>query len=243
MQLNNEQLRPVFSWFRDKFGVITNTNLMNMALSLEILKDTERKDLINQFIRAADVGIEGLEFREEISPAAMNINIQMLPTNAVVPAGMPMVLPKIGRVLAFHKQIDADDLAQLDLFSDESDGTKKLFEFAGGWIKALQEGATLLVDELDRSLHPLMTRFLVTLFHDNKQNARGAQLVFTTHDTTLLDANLFRRDQVWFVEKDEYSSTRLYPLLDYSPRKNEALERGYLKGRYGAVPFLSPLSF
>lgn len=96
------------------------------------------------------------------------------------------------------------------------------------------------MDELDRSLHPYITRFLVALFH-GKNNPKNAQLVFTTHDTTLLDTDLVRRDQVWFVEKDKEQASRLYPLLEYQPRKEEALERGYLKGRYGAVPKVGKL--
>jgi hypothetical protein len=248
VQLNNEQLHPVFSWFQNKLGVVTTNNKMNMALSMELLNDPERSGVLNQFIRAADVGIEKLEFLEDRTGAATVININLMPGGHQVlpgfmPAQSPTSQPKFGRVLAHHKQNDSDGTAQLDLFADESDGTRKIFEFAGGWIKALNDGATLLVDELDRSLHPLMTRFLVQLFHDEHRNAHGAQLVFTTHDTTLLDQSLFRRDQIWFVEKDKQSSTHLYPLLDYSPRKDEALERGYLKGRYGAIPFLSPINF
>ncbi len=96
-----------------------------------------------------------------------------------------------------------------------------------------------MVDELDTSLHTLLMQALVRLFHRPEVNTGGAQLVFTTHDTSLLDAyGLFRRDQVWFVEKRSDQSSSLYPLLDFSPRKNEALERGYLQGRYGALPFL-----
>ena len=130
-----------------------------------------------------------------------------------------------------------------DFFTAESEGTKKLFEYAGGWIKAINEGATLLVDELDRSLHPSITRFLVKLFQSDEVGSCGAQLVFSTHDTSLLDVELFRRDQIWFVEKDEGSASHLYPLLQYSPRKDEKLERGYLKGRYGAIPFLGAVRF
>jgi AAA15 family ATPase/GTPase len=94
---------------------------------------------------------------------------------------------------------------------------------------------------IDRSLHPYITRFLVTLLSRNK-NTKAAQLIFTTHDTTLLDANLLRRDQIWFVEKDAEQSTKLYPLLDYRPRKDEALERGYMKGRYGDFPMFGKIS-
>ena len=212
VQLNNEQLRPVFSWFQGKLGVVTINNSMNMALSMELLNDPSRNGMLNQFIRAADIGIEKLEFREEriIGAAGPVININVMPGgHQILPGFMPNPLPapKFGRVMANHKQTDSDDVTQLDLFADKSEGTKKIFEFAGGWIKALHDGATLFVDELDRSLHPLMTRFLVQLFHDEKRNAKGAQLVFTTNDTTLLDNALFRRDQIWFVEKDKQAST------------------------------------
>ena len=95
------------------------------------------------------------------------------------------------------------------------------------------------MDEIDASLHPNLVRYLVHLFHTSRTNIRNAQLIFNTHDTTLLDSDLFRRDQIWFVEKDNSGASHLYPLLDYSPRKDEALARGYLRGRYGAIPFLS----
>jgi AAA15 family ATPase/GTPase len=120
---------------------------------------------------------------------------------------------------------------------DESEGTKKLFHLTGGWIKSLEGGATLLVDELESSLHPFISKFLVGLFHSSK-NINNAQLVFTTHDTNLLDTNLLRRDQIWFVEKNSNKATELYSLLEYKPRKDEVIERGYLKGRYGAIPFV-----
>ena len=98
---------------------------------------------------------------------------------------------------------------------------------------------TLVIDELDTSLHTLLVRELIRLFHCPDINTGGAQLIFTTHDTSLLDApDLFRRDQVWFVEKDRDQTSALVSLSEFSPRKNEALERGYLMGRYGGVPFL-----
>ena len=101
----------------------------------------------------------------------------------------------------------------------------------------------LAVDELDESLHPLLVRKIVSFFHDPEINPHHAQLFFNTHDATLLDPKLFRRDQIWFVEKDEAGKSRLYSLLDYSPRKDEALQRGYLQGRYAAIPFLDNLRF
>jgi AAA15 family ATPase/GTPase len=97
----------------------------------------------------------------------------------------------------------------------------------------------LFVDELDRSLHALLVRQLIEMFQNPGLNPAGAQLVFTTHDTSLLSGDLLRRDQIWFVEKDEDQASHVYPLTDFAPRKNEALERGYLFGRYGAIPILT----
>jgi AAA15 family ATPase/GTPase len=233
VNLNNDQLKPVFRWFQTKLIIVLPDLQINPFLSLSLLQNASKKHLVEQFMQIADVGIESLELTEEdFHPkpgrTANNFNISWSQT--------PGTPPKILKILAMHKKIGSNDLIPLEM-QEESDGTKKIFEFAGGWIKVLEDGATILVDELDRSLHPIMTRFLVSLFHDADKNSKGAQLVFTTHDTTLLDTELFRRDQIWFVEKHE-GCTNLYPLLDYSPRKDEALERGYLKGRYGAIPFI-----
>jgi AAA15 family ATPase/GTPase len=124
---------------------------------------------------------------------------------------------------------------------DESGGTQKLFALAGPWLDVLANGWVLLIDELDTSLHPLLMRHLIGLFHNPDINKSGAQLVFSTHDTTILDAQVFRRDQVWFVEKDRNLASHLYPLSDFSPRKGENYARGYLQGRYGALPFVGEL--
>jgi len=122
---------------------------------------------------------------------------------------------------------------------DESSGTRNLLFLTGPVLDILKKGLTLVIDELDTSLHSLLVRELVRLFHRPEVNTGGAQLIFTTHDTSLLDApGLFRRDQVWFVEKDQDQVSGLVALAEFSPRKNEALERGYLLGRYGGVPFL-----
>ncbi|NJO83671.1 MAG: AAA family ATPase [Blastochloris sp.] len=112
------------------------------------------------------------------------------------------------------------------------------FAIAGPIVSALQRGHVLAVDEIDGSLHPLLVRCLIALFHSAETNPHDAQLIMNTHDVTLLDTRLFRRDQIWFTEKDEHGASRLYPLSDYSPRKDEALTKGYMHGRYGAVPFL-----
>lgn len=229
VQLNNAQLKPIFHWITQQLIVIVPGKTdFNPALSFAQIESETGKQRILSFLSAADIGIDGVHLREleEHPPFPM----QLLP----IPF-QPNQLPKWQKVVSVHRQ---DDGAAVEFdFSDESDGTRKLFEFAGVWLLALENGATLLVDEIDRSLHPHLVHMLVKLFGE-KSNPRNAQLIFTTHDTTLLDTNLLRRDQIWFVEKQQ-GATQLYSLLEFSPRKNEAVERGYLLGRYGAVPFVS----
>jgi hypothetical protein len=240
IQLNNDQLKPAFSWITQKLIVLTVGVTWNPFLTWDLLRDDSGRAKVMQYMRAADVGIERLELIEEeipqssineLSPGAVRINLQV----GVAPGASPPT-GKIFQVRAWHKRGDSKENVALDIH-DESEGTRKLFEFAGGWIRALESGATLFVDELDRSLHPYMTRFLVGVFQ-GATNEKNAQLVFTTHDTTLMDAELLRRDQIWFVEKEADGSSKLYSLLEYRPRKDEAFERGYLKGRYGAVPLI-----
>jgi AAA15 family ATPase/GTPase len=130
-------------------------------------------------------------------------------------------------------------------FAEESDGTKVLLWRAPLLIDALHSGGLVIVDELEASLHPLLALRLVELFNDPVANSKNAQLIFSTHDTNLLngissDAPL-RRDQIWLTEKSMDGATEIFPLTDYKPRKSENLERGYLMGRYGAIPFLGAL--
>lgn len=125
---------------------------------------------------------------------------------------------------------------------EESNGTQTLFHLALPVLRSLQRGGILLIDELERSLHPVLAKQIIDQFNDPTANPNNAQLIFTTHDTNLLGTTLgepaLRRDQVWLTEKDAEGATVLYPLTDYKPRKAENLERGYLQGRYGAIPFL-----
>lgn len=121
-----------------------------------------------------------------------------------------------------------------------SDGTRRLFELAGTLLFDLDAGHTCVIDELESRLHPALTRKIVELFHSAETNPKNAQLIFATHDTHLLDPGLFRRDQVWFTEKGEDGATELYSLAEVKGvRENEAYEKAYLSGRYGATPILT----
>ncbi len=125
------------------------------------------------------------------------------------------------------------------LLGQESMGTQRFFSRIGTWMEAMDEGAVLAVDEIEASMHPLLTRHLIEIMQDPLINTAHAQLIFTTHDTGLLDLTLLRRDQIWFAEKDEKTmQTDIYALTEFSPRKGENISKGYLQGRYGAIPFV-----
>ena len=121
---------------------------------------------------------------------------------------------------------------------EESTGTRKFFNLAGPWLQALEQGVTLCLDEFDTYLHPFLTQALLELLFKPEHNPKGAQIIFTTHNPLLLDPTLLRRDQIWFVDKDREGGSFVYPLTEYKPRKEESLLRGYLSGRYGALPFI-----
>jgi len=126
---------------------------------------------------------------------------------------------------------------------EESQGTRTFFSLSPHILQSLSMGSAFVVDELERSLHPALAQKIVELYNNPRSNPKNAQLIFTTHDTNLLGNTVgepaLRRDQVWLTEKDKTGATVLYPLTDFKPRKPENLERGYLQGRYGAVPILS----
>jgi hypothetical protein len=126
------------------------------------------------------------------------------------------------------------------LLGQESMGTQRFFSRIGSWMESMEDGAILVVDEIEASMHPLLTRHLIEMVQDPLVNTNHAQLIFTTHDTGLLDLTLLRRDQIWFAEKNEKTmQTDVYALTEFSPRKGENISKGYLQGRYGAIPFVS----
>ena len=123
-------------------------------------------------------------------------------------------------------------------WESESTGTHRLFALAGPWLDILANGYTVCIDEIETSMHPLLVMALLRLLFSESTNPKGAQVIFTTHNPLLLDSTLLRRDQVWFADKDDHGEAHLYPLTDYAPRRGESLVRGYLAGRFGAVPFI-----
>ena len=129
--------------------------------------------------------------------------------------------------------------------TSESAGTNRLFDIIYLIMSALAEGSPLVVDEVDRAMHPLITKYVIGLFNNAKTNPKGAQLIFTTHDTNLLSSKIFRRDQIWFVEKDKTESSDLFCLAEFKDaegvkvRNDRSFEKDYIQGKYGAIPYLN----
>ncbi|MEY4268775.1 MAG: hypothetical protein RIS90_3310 [Pseudomonadota bacterium] len=231
VQLNSEALRPVFDWFANRLVIFNEQSPLSPHFSMQMLKHEARRKAICEFLRAADISIADIEV------ATKQAMVHTIQFDRATGKREEAISEQAVDEVKFH-HITENGKAIFDL-KDESSGTQQLLFLTGPMLDILNKGLTLVVDELDTSLHTLLVQALVRLFHRPEVNTGGAQLIFTTHDTSLLDAyGLFRRDQIWFVEKHLDQSSSLYPLLDFSPRKNEALERGYLQGRYGALPFL-----
>lgn len=234
-QLNSVQLMPVFEWFQKHLVVLVSGINLNESLTWQLLQKPKGKNKILPFLRQADFGISDID-----------VDTQQVPPGGIIAGGGGVVLhhppgakgPQVYRATFTHTWGDGSDEAKLK-FDDESSGTQVFFKSAGAWLNVLANGEVFLVDEIDSSLHPLLTRFLIQRFHSSKTNPNNAQLVFNTHDLFFLDQELFRRDQVWFVEKKMDGATRLYPLTDFKPRNDESLERRYIRGRYGALPIIS----
>lgn len=242
VQNRHEQLVPVFRWFRrlrmhgvqparflspeDAVRWLPTGDTDQQTLFPESSDEEVRRfKLVRSFIQEADVGILDIKLdasREE-SPERRRL--------------------RRSRILLRHRSVIPDAWLPLN---EESHGTQKLFRLAPLVVDILQDGGTLVVDELEASFHPLLALHVVKTFNDLAKNPIRAQLIFSTHDTNLLGNTLgetpLRRDQVWLTEKSDAGSTVLYPLTDYKPRKSENLERGYLQGRYGAIPFLGDLA-
>lgn len=231
VQLNSEQLKPVYSWITQDL-IIFGTQGIPYDFTIEMARTETGKQDIENFLQSAGISIDDISVIQKKSfRQNFHFNVASGKSESSVEEA-ELLIPQFN-----HKTEKGN--ATLELH-EESLGTQRLFALSGPILEILKKGKVLIFDELDSSLHALLAKKLVDLFHSGT-NSNGAQLVFTTHDTALLQNDLLRRDQIWFIEKDNDQSSKLYPLTDFSPRKGESLENGYLIGRYGAVPFLRDL--
>lgn len=236
VQLNSRQLRPIYDWFHNALRTTSGAG-WNTGFSASLCEKGKKVQIMD-FLRAADLHIDDIVV--ERAPFDLKTLPDAMPAHLRAALEADLKDTTFVDIKTIHKSRDGD-MVSFD-FKDESDGTQKLFAFAGPWIDCLANGYVLFIDELHDNLHPRLVQFLVSLFHSNATNTKNAQLIFTTHETSILNQGVFRRDQVWFCEKDEGQATVLYPLTDFSPRKGrENLELAYLSGRYGALPYVGSL--
>ena len=212
-------------------------------ITANMLQDEKMRPLVLKLIHWADLGIEDFAVNEEDMDKT-DLNKYFTEEFKKLMVGVPT---KQLRVSALHPKYENGlrvGSTKFDLHQEESEGTKKFFRMIGPILECLQKGCVVLVDELDAKLHPLLTRALIRMFHTPDTNPKNAQLVFATHDTNLLYYGKFRRDQIWFTEKNEQGATELYSLAECKlakgtkVRKDASFEKDYVRGRYGAIPYL-----
>ncbi len=237
VHFNSEQLQPVFDWFKNNLRAIYfSGSYEELEFTSSRCKDSNELNKVVEYLKVADLGIDDLSIKSE------RISAKHLPDYMSEEAKTNFLENEIDTdvfdIRTIHKTNQGNTV--VFNFSLESAGTQKFFALAGPIIDTLENGYVLFTDELHSNFHPKMVRFLVDLFHSDKTNPKNAQLIFTSHETSILSQKIFRRDQIWFCEKNKEQATRLYPLTDFSPRKGrENLEAGYLSGRYGSLPYLN----
>ncbi|EJE8517248.1 AAA family ATPase [Vibrio parahaemolyticus] len=233
VQLNSSQLREPYSWFIEKIAIASVEGWSSGYTARQCDKPEEKEKIIN-LLREVDIEVDDIEVESE------EFDINKLPDEMPTLVKEQLAEKLEGEVLYDTKFVRKDEDGKPVTFDmdEESDGTNRFFSFAGPWLDALKSGKTLFVDELNSNLHPLLVKHMVQLFHCKKSNPNNAQLIFTTHETSILNQSVFRRDQVWFMQKNGNKS-ELYSLSEFKVRKDsENLEERYLTGAYGALPFI-----
>lgn len=214
------EVKKIYHWFLFTdvvdFGNVILEGIITREVPGDKFKDDYYRTLCEQFLSAIDTGIVGLRLEESKGSY---------------------------KVYSKHKLRGKNQFVEIPL-TEESSGTQKMFFLFDFFMAALKEGATLFIDELDAKLHPLLLRYIINMFHDKSVNKNNAQLIYTTHDNYTLTKDIFRRDEIWFVEKDKEGVSKLYSLVEYklqdnvSYRDDYSYNSEYLLGRYGAIPLL-----
>lgn len=241
-QFNGLIAGNIIDWFHN-FQIISGLeDIRYQNFTVEKLKDPGFKDILIKLLNAADLSIKDIQVKE------VDLKEITIPKNAPVELRNLISSGKGAYMINTYHEVlnekgEVIGTESFDFESSQSEGTKKYFRLAGPIIDTLQNGRILVIDELDARLHPIMTKWIVKFFNSAETNPHNAQLVFATHDTNLLSACNFRRDQIWFTEKTNQNATALYSLAEYKlpkgkVRKDASIEKDYIKGKYGAIPFI-----
>ena len=255
---NSPEATRVYEWFRGLNLITALDTRKYRNVLIAILNDSDWAPLLLELVQAADLSITAavpdmldLDNLPDDMPADAAERMRA----AVAEAAKPTQIWRDVRTqhLMYNDDQQPQGHVWFQLQQEESHGTLQFFTLMALILDTLRRGGILAVDELETALHPQLVRKIVSLFHSPIYNPHGAQLLFSTHDTNLLAADSpFRRDQIWFTEKDKYGAAKLYSLADFDPTtpaqpgqpvRFDHLERDYLNGRYGAVPFLGRFGY
>lgn len=245
-RFNQDLVQPVYQWFLRNLISATPSRYRGLRgdiIARGLSRDRRRLRSMAELLRAADTGIEDIVVKTHDPGPPEDSEVDRLKQRyaqdpELAEARIRAMSEPRSRLVFAHRGIEG--LTEFEL-GDESEGTVQLLQIADRALAVIESGGTLVIDEIDTSLHPLLTAKLIGLFQTPTTNPRHAQLIFTCHDPTLLGTldgvKVLRRDQIWFVSKDHTSgSSSLYPLTDFKPREEESRERRYLAGSYGAIP-------
>lgn len=249
-QFNGKLASQVMMWFNNFITISGLSHEKYKTVTFEMLENNESKHSLQTFYNDLDLGFDNVEIKKK------DFNTNDIPDN--MPENIVKVLvsdlegKKITDVKTLHKKRNPIDNSftdvEFDMRSQESSGTNKVFNISGPIFDVLTDGGILVIDELDASLHPLLTLSITRLFNSTEHNPKNAQLIFSTHDTNLFSYGKFRRDQIYFIEKDKNFSSDLYSLVEYKGdggikvRKDRKFEKDYIQGKYGAIPFIGNVS-
>ena len=220
-------------------------------------KNPDFEKLVNETIPQMKTGISKLVVKKEIvseDEIKGNIELQQIAKRAKAQPGTPSAKIDsqngdtvnyvfedgafyVKTLVGIHNKLDGTEV-EMTMIS-ESDGTRRLIEYMPLFYAVTKQGGVFIVDEIERSMHPILIKDIIQKLSES--NTAKGQLIFTTHESGLLDQNIFRPDEIWFAQKDSEQATQLYPLSDYNIHKTANIENGYLIGRYGGIPFLSNL--
>ncbi|HEY5536818.1 MAG TPA: ATP-binding protein [Ignavibacteria bacterium] len=276
-QFNGNLSISILNWFSKLNAIHGIQDELYEGFTINMMKDN-LKDKIIEFVKKADmnildINVEELDLKAENITDKIPLEIRLQIEKDLGPKSKLNKLHTIHNI--YNEDNEVINKMSFNLNDAESEGTKKFFRFAGPIIDTLINGKILVVDEFDAKMHPLLTKSIVKLFNSSETNQNNAQLIFATHDTNLLSSNIFRRDQIWFTEKDHGESTDLYSLVEFKiseksnkftekdlgesldnsslnelklpdklikVRKDASFENDYLRGRYGAIPFIFGLN-
>ena len=237
----------VIGWFKEKLHVLSGIQDTYSKYTRKlVMNNPTAKENVQEFLCKMKLGFE------RFVPQKVDFEALRFPSGLPKEIIAQMKNDPFIQISSIHNVYDEEGnvvrTEMFDLDEDESAGTNKIFALSGPLLDALQGGKTLLIDELDSKMHPLISWRLVEMFNKADDNKHNAQLIFTTHDTNLLSSDLFRRDQIWFTEKDPMENTDLYPLirahersdsLKHAPRNDSNYQKNYINGKYGAIPYLT----